>query len=163
MSDVGRGPRKGAFLLAAVNDLTLINETYGYDVGDEVIAIVGRRIGRVLRRQRLSRQVFIQQVGIILPDCDVKGADAIGRRLMASVRDSVVDTSVGAVAATISVGALLLPDHATGAQAAIGRALQTLDGARSDRNDPFASIALASAASRNAAAPSPSPLRSCAP
>ena len=138
LSDVGRGPRKGAFLLAAVNDLTLINETYGYDVGDEVIAIVGHRIGRVLRGRDCLGRFSSNKFGIILPDCDVKGADAIGRRLMASVRDSVVDTSVGAVVATISVGALLLPDHATSAQGAMGRALQTLDNARHSRNDPFA-------------------------
>jgi EAL domain-containing protein (putative c-di-GMP-specific phosphodiesterase class I) len=58
--------------------------------------------------------------------------------VMAAVRDNVLDTSVGAVAVTISVGAVLLPDHAATAQATIGRALQTLDGARNDRNDPFA-------------------------
>jgi hypothetical protein len=37
---------------------------------------------------------------------------------MASVRDSVIDTSVGAVATTISVGGVLLPEHAGNAQAA---------------------------------------------
>lgn len=49
LGNAGRTPTKGAFLLAGVNDLTLINETYGYDVGDEVITIVGRRIARALR------------------------------------------------------------------------------------------------------------------
>ena len=49
LGSAGRTPAKGAFLLAGVNDLTLINETYGYDIGDEVITIVGRRIGRALR------------------------------------------------------------------------------------------------------------------
>ncbi|MGH6833722.1 MAG: diguanylate cyclase domain-containing protein, partial [Methyloceanibacter sp.] len=49
LGNAGRTPVKGAFLLAGVNDLTLVNETYGYDVGDEVITIVGRRIGRALR------------------------------------------------------------------------------------------------------------------
>ena len=49
LSDAARSPMNGAFLLVGVNDLTLINETYGYDVGDELIAIVGRRLGRVVR------------------------------------------------------------------------------------------------------------------
>jgi diguanylate cyclase (GGDEF)-like protein len=49
LSNAGRAPAEGAFLLAGVNDLTLINETYGFDVGDEVIAIVGRELGRALR------------------------------------------------------------------------------------------------------------------
>ena len=136
--DVGRGRRKGAFLLAAVNDLTLINETYGYDVGDEVIAIVGRRVARALRGRDCLGRFSSNKFGVILPECDTTGAEAIARRLMAAVRDNVLDTSVGAVAATISVGAVLLPEHASTAQATIGRALQTLDGARNDRNDPFA-------------------------
>ncbi len=56
---------------------------------------------------------------------------------MASVRDSVIDTSVGAVATTISVGGVLLPEHAGNAQAAIGRALQALEMARNSRSERF--------------------------
>jgi len=62
LSNTSRSPANGAFLLAGVNDLTLINETYGFDVGDEVITIVGKRLARVtrawarwLRRFRLAR------------------------------------------------------------------------------------------------------------
>jgi EAL domain-containing protein (putative c-di-GMP-specific phosphodiesterase class I) len=47
----------------------------------------------------------------------------------------VIDTSVGAVAASLSVGAVLLPEHAHNAQAAISRALQALDAARGSRSD----------------------------
>ena len=62
LGGVGQNPAKGAFLLAGVNDLTLVNETYGYDVGDEVITIVGRRMGRALARQGLHRPVLVEQV-----------------------------------------------------------------------------------------------------
>ena len=103
-----RTPAKGAFLLAGVNDLTLINETYGYDVGDEVITIVGRRIGRALRGRDCIGRFSSNKFGIVLQDCSVEGAEAIARRIMAAVRGSVIDTSVGAVATTLSVGAVLL-------------------------------------------------------
>jgi EAL domain-containing protein (putative c-di-GMP-specific phosphodiesterase class I) len=56
---------------------------------------------------------------------------------MAGVRDSVIDTSVSAVATSISIGAVLLPEHAGSAQGAIGRALQALDVARGTRSDRF--------------------------
>jgi EAL domain-containing protein (putative c-di-GMP-specific phosphodiesterase class I) len=42
------------------------------------------------------------------------------------------------VATTVSVGAVLLPEHAASAQAAIGRGLQALDFARTRPNDHFA-------------------------
>ena len=62
LGSIGQNPATGAFLLAGVNDLTLVNETYGYDVGDEVITIVGRRMGRALARQGLHRPIFVEQV-----------------------------------------------------------------------------------------------------
>ena len=135
LGTAGRTPAKGAFLLAGVNDLTLINETYGYDVGDEVITIVGRRIGRALRGRDCIGRFSSNKFGIVLQDCSVEGAEAIARRIMAAVRDSVIDTSVGAVATTLSVGAVLLPQHAGNAQAATARALQALDLARNSRAD----------------------------
>ena len=138
LSSAGRAPAKGAFLLAGVNDLTLINETYGFDVGDEVIAIVGRRLGRALRGKDGIGRFSSNKFGVVLHDCDATGVEAIARRLMATVRDSVIDTSVGAVASSISVGGVLLPEHAANAQAAIGRGLQALDIARNNRGDGFA-------------------------
>ena len=135
LGTAGRTPAKGAFLLAGVNDLTLINETYGYDVGDEVITIVGKRIGRALRGRDCIGRFSSNKFGIVLQDCSAEGAEAIARRIMAAVRDSVIDTSVGAVATTLSVGAVLLPQHAGNAQAATTRALQALDLARNSRSD----------------------------
>jgi diguanylate cyclase (GGDEF)-like protein len=135
LGSAGRTPVKGAFLLAGVNDLTLVNETYGYDVGDEVITIVGRRIGRALRGKDCIGRFSSNKFGIVLTDCSQEGVEIIARRLMAAIRDSVIDTSVGAVAASISVGAVLLPEHASTAQTAISRALQALDQARSSRSD----------------------------
>ncbi len=137
LSSAGRAPAKGAFLLAGVNDLTLLNETYGFDVGDEVISIVGRRIGRALRGKDCIGRFSSNKFGAVLNDCDGVGAETIAQRLMASVRDSVIDTSVGAVATTISVGGVLLPEHAGNAQAAIGRALQALEMARNSRRERF--------------------------
>jgi diguanylate cyclase (GGDEF)-like protein len=137
LSNASRASAQGAFVLAGVNDLTLINETYGFDVGDEVIAIVGRRLGRALRGKDCIGRFSSNKFGIVLHDCDRAGVEAIARRLMATVRESVIDTSVGAVAVTISVGAVLLPENAASAQAAIGRALQALDIARNSRSDRF--------------------------
>ena len=133
----GQDPAKGAFLLAGVNDLTLVNETYGYDVGDEVITVAGRRMGRALRGKDCIGRFSSNKFGIVLQDCSEEGVETIARRLMATVRDSVIDTSVGAVATTISIGAVLLPEQAGSAQGAIARALQALDIARGSRSDRF--------------------------
>ncbi|MGZ5916753.1 MAG: GGDEF domain-containing protein, partial [Methyloceanibacter sp.] len=138
LADAARRPRDGAFLLAAVNDLTLINETYGFDVGDEVISIVGRRVGRASRDKDCIGRFSSNKFGVVLQDCAAESAATIARRLMATVRDGVIDTSVGAVATTVSVGGILLPEHANNAQTAIGRALHALDVACNRSSDQFA-------------------------
>ncbi|HSD93454.1 MAG TPA: GGDEF domain-containing protein, partial [Methyloceanibacter sp.] len=135
LGSAGQESTKGAFLLAGINDLTLINETYGYDVGDEVITAVGRRIGRALRGKDCIGRFSSNKFGIVLTNCSKEGLEAIARRLMAKVRDQVIETSGGAVAASISIGAVLLPDHANNAQSAISRALQALDRVRGNRSD----------------------------
>jgi diguanylate cyclase (GGDEF)-like protein len=137
LSGAGRAPASVGFLLAGVNDLTLINETYGFDVGDEVISIIGRRLSRALRGKDRIGRFSSNKFGVIVEDCEGEGVEAIARRLMNIVRDNVVDTSVGGVATTISVGGVLLPEHASNAQAAIARSLQSLDIARDSRSDRF--------------------------
>lgn len=137
LSQAARSPSNGAFLLAGVNDLTLINETYGFDVGDEVIAIVGKRLGRVVRGKDRIGRFSSNKFGIVLHNCSAEGVEVISRRLRAVIGDNVVDTSVGAVAATISIGAVLLPEHASTAQNAMGRALQALDQGRENYHDQF--------------------------
>jgi len=137
LSTALRSPVDGAFLLAGVNDLTLINETYGFDVGDEVIAIVGKRLARVLRGKDCIGRFSSNKFGVVLHNCNAEGVEAIARRLMAAIGDSVIDTSVGAVATTLSVGVVILPEHASSAQNAIGRALHALDIARGQRGNQF--------------------------
>lgn len=70
-------PINGAFLLAGVNDLTLINETYGFDVGDEVISIVGKRLERVLRGKDCIGRFSSNKFGIVLHNCNADGVEAI--------------------------------------------------------------------------------------
>ena len=73
----GRHPANGAFLLAGVNDLTLVNETYGYDVGDEVITIAGRRMGRALRGKDCIGRFSSNKFGIVLQDCSKEGVETL--------------------------------------------------------------------------------------
>ena len=50
------------FLLVAIDNLGRINEAYGYDVADEVIAAVAQAHARADARQGSSRPLLRQQV-----------------------------------------------------------------------------------------------------
>ncbi len=133
-----RVARRGAFLLVAIDKLTRINETNGFDIGDEVIALVGRRLGRVLRaKDRIARFAF-NKFGILLDNCPAEGIAPGALRLAASVRDHDLDTSAGPIAATVSIGAVALPGHATTAETAIAAASQALDATQARGVDSIA-------------------------
>jgi diguanylate cyclase (GGDEF)-like protein len=138
LADAGLSARHGAFLLLVVNDLTLINETYGFNAGDEVISIVGRRLARVLRGKDRIGRFSSNKFGILLEDCSKAAIETTAQRLIAAVRDGAIDASGATISATVSAGAVLLPAHAADAQAAIAGAMQALDTARNQCADRFA-------------------------
>ncbi len=138
LSDAALSARNGAFMLAVVNDLTLINESYGFIVGDEVIAIVGRRLARALRGKDRIGRFSSNKFGVLLEDCSKAAVETIAQRLIASVRDNAVDAGGSTVGATISIGAVLLPRDAADAQGAISGAMQALETARESCGDRFA-------------------------
>ncbi|MEM8575414.1 MAG: EAL domain-containing protein [Pseudomonadota bacterium] len=131
------GDTKGAFLLVGVNDLNRINETYGYDVGDEVITIVGQRLNGAVRGRDCAGRFSSNKFGIVLRGCDADEAVSVARRTMAAVEGDVASTRSGAVPVSIFVGVLLLPDHAQSTQDAIGRAMQAVEMARVNPRERF--------------------------
>lgn len=137
LSSATKFPRRGGFLLIAVNALTLINETYGFEAGDEVISIVGQRLGRLLRQKDRIGRYSSNKFGVLIDDCQGDDLASVALRLIGCVRDSALETSAGTVAASVSTGALLLPDHAETPQVAIGRALEALEIARNSRDRFF--------------------------
>ncbi len=132
------GSRSAGFLLVAVNDLTLINETYGFDIGDQVIAIVGQRLRNTLRGRDCIGRHSSNKFGVVINSCGRESLEAVAIRLMGLVRDHVVETSVGAVPVTVSIGALRLPEHAVTVRDVMTRAMEALDRARSNRSTGLA-------------------------
>jgi diguanylate cyclase (GGDEF)-like protein len=134
----GRGQEsKGAFLLVGVNDLARINETYGYDVGDEVIAIVGQRLSAAVRGRDCLGRFSSNKYGIVLHRCEPSEVAAVARRMIAGVEGDVLNVRSSSVAVTVFVGAVLLPDDAQTTQDAIGRAMQAADMARVNPRERF--------------------------
>ncbi|HML93133.1 EAL domain-containing protein [Methyloceanibacter sp.] len=137
LSNRGGRDTKGAFLLAVINDLTRVNETYGYDIGDEVISIAGQRLAAAVRGRDALGRFSSNTFGVVLHNCDGAYIESVARRMIACVEGDVVTTSAGSVVATLSVGAVQLPDHAGTAHTAIGRALKAVDKARTSAGDHF--------------------------
>src|SRR5690606_31527219 len=137
VSGVITGRRQGAFVMAAIGNLSLINETMGYQAGDEVIAAFGSRLQGCLReRDCLARYGSIRFTAF-LADCEPDQVEFVVGRIIRAVRESTIDTSGGAVSITVRLGGVLLPHQAKTIQDAFSGALDALDKARSRRGDSF--------------------------
>jgi diguanylate cyclase (GGDEF)-like protein len=137
---IGRDERTGntcAFLMAAVNNLAVINDTFGFDVGDDVIAATARIVKDKLRGGDTIGRYSSNKFGIILNDCGPGAMRIAADRFIKSVRDATIRTTACQLSATISVGGVLLPDQARTTHQALSHALQALDRAKLKRLDCF--------------------------
>ncbi len=127
VSDEGR---TGAYLLAGVDDLGAVNADFGFEAADKVIVEISKRLVGVLGPDDLVGRVAGTKFGIILADCNADSMRETCVRLLNSVRESVIETKNGVVAASVSIGAVNLPEHATEANVAMARSEAALDAAR---------------------------------
>ena len=130
--------RNCAFLVASVDRLAMINDSFGFDAGDEVILGVGERLSRSLRGTDVIGRTAGNKFGVLLKTCRENEIAIVAARLRAAVRANGVETRSGLVAATCSVGAVWLPQAASTSQEAMLRAEQALDKARANGRDGFA-------------------------
>ena len=126
-----------AFAIAAVNNLPIVNEAYGFEVADEVIVAVGRRLRQAMRNGDGIARYSGGKFGIILNDCNVEDLNTAMCRYLSVIRDNVIETVHGPVWATLSIGAIELPKHANDPNMATSRAEEALNEARKLPSDDF--------------------------
>ncbi len=127
-----------AFMLIGIDHLARVNDAFGFDVADAVIAEVGKRIRARLRGGDVLGRFSGNKFGLILRNCTVDDTNVAAERFLAGIRDEVVPTKSGPVSVTASIGAISVPRYARNADEAITRAQETLEGAKRRRAGSFA-------------------------
>ncbi|MDE2444728.1 MAG: GGDEF and EAL domain-containing protein [Alphaproteobacteria bacterium] len=125
------------FAIAAVNNLSVVNEAYGFDVADEVIVALGRRLRQVMRGGDGIARFSGGKFGIILNECDEAELKVALERFLSVVSDSVIETQHGPVWAMLSIGAICLPAHADNANTATAKAEEALHEATRNPSDSY--------------------------
>jgi len=115
-----------ALLLSSIDGLGAINDAYGLDVADEVIAETARRLSAALGCDGTVGRVGGNKMAALLLACSAETMAAKADRLRDAVQESMIQTTAGPVAATISMGALALPSGATNSAMALMRAEDAL-------------------------------------
>jgi len=118
--------RSCAFLLTAIDRLAMINESYGFDVADDLIAQVGRRLETALRSGDTIGRYAGNKIGLILVNTTEDAVRGAADRILESVQGSAIQTEAGSVPVTISMGGVVIPRHARTAREAMMRAEDAL-------------------------------------
>ncbi len=119
-----------AYLLAGIDDLGAVNADFGFEAADKVIIELSRRLAGEIGPEGKIGRVAGTKFGIVINKCSDDSLREICVRLMNAVRQSVIETRKGGIAASICLGAVKMPDHAGEANAAMARAEAALDAAK---------------------------------
>jgi len=125
------------FLLIAIDHLGQLNEAYGFEVTEEVIAKVAKRIRARLRGKDFLGRFSGNKFAVILTRCSGDELTVAAERLLAGVRDEPVATTGGPVAVTVTIGGINIPRHARTVPEVFARAQDALAAARKRRRGSF--------------------------
>ncbi len=126
-----------AFVVAGINNLAVVNDAYGFEVADEVIIAVGRRLRLVVRAGDALARYSGSKFGIILNNCSEEELQIAAERFLSVARESVIETERGPVWSMLSIGGLVLPKNAQDANTAMARAEEALTEAKRLPSDGF--------------------------
>jgi diguanylate cyclase (GGDEF)-like protein len=93
-----------SLVLLDIDNFKTINDSYGHDIGDEVLREMGRRLPDVCRAGDQVARIGGEEFGLILPRTGPEGAMAAAERTRALVGKKKFSTSAGSLPMTISLG-----------------------------------------------------------
>ncbi|MFY7820116.1 MAG: diguanylate cyclase [Rhodoluna sp.] len=83
-----------------------VNDTYGHDVGDQVIVHVGKTVLTALRPYDIVCRWGGEEFLLICPGCDIADLPSTLDRVQQAIRKAPAKTSAGELAVTVSIGAM---------------------------------------------------------
>ena len=125
------------FLLVAIDHLARLNESYGFETTEEVIAQVAKRIRARLRGKDHLGRFTGNKFGVVLTSCTPDELTVAAERLLAGVRDETITTLAGPVAVTVTIGGVTAPRPARTVPDSLSRAQAALHAARAKRHGSF--------------------------
>jgi diguanylate cyclase (GGDEF)-like protein len=138
LEEAKRSRTSCGFLLVAIDHLANLNEAYGFDAAEEVIAQVAKRIRARARGKDYLGRFSGNKFGVILTSCTADEMAIAADRLLAGVRDETITTAAGPVAVTVTIGGVTAPRHARTVPEILSRAQEALHDARQKRHGSFA-------------------------
>jgi two-component system cell cycle response regulator len=144
MANARKGERPLAFVIMDIDYFKQVNDTYGHDIGDEVLKEFASRIAANTRGIDLACRYGGEEFVVAMPDTDIAFATNIAERLRQSIETTPVKISraPGQLTITISIGIARCEGASDTAESLLHRADQALYRAkRTGRNKVVADAA----------------------
>ncbi len=110
-----------ALLYFDLNGFKAVNDTYGHEVGDQVLSIIGQRLTTKVRPDEMVARLGGDEFAVLLAGGDLSAVDRVTGRLIEVVEEPI-HLEPGTVRLSASVGAALYPDDAESFEALVSRA-----------------------------------------
>ncbi len=110
-----------ALLYFDLNGFKGVNDTYGHEVGDQVLSIIGQRLTAKVRPEEMVARLGGDEFAVLLAGADLSAVDRVTGRLIEAVEEPI-HLETGTVRLSASVGAALYPDDAESFEALVSRA-----------------------------------------
>ncbi len=133
--EINRASRSGSRLALAMLDLDRfkqVNDTFGHQVGDEVLRQLAHILRESLRSSDLAARYGGEEIAIIFPETDADGALAVLERIRQLLESAAIDVPGGhkLTGITLSAGVATYPDAASNRQSLIRAADDALYAAK---------------------------------
>lgn len=101
-----------ALIIADIDHFKRVNDTYGHQVGDEVLQAVARILQSCARDSDMVARVGGEEFAILLPDTDVAGGKVLAERMRLAVQDTPIAVQGGEIIhITSSFGVSVRTEH----------------------------------------------------
>jgi len=125
-----------------------VNDAFGYQIADEVIIEIGRRLDRQFRGGDVMGRVGGDRFGIVLSNCPPENVASLAEKILALIGQAQITTSAGPLYATVSIGGVCFPEQGMDGFDVMTRAETALAEAKRAGRDCFAAYRVAKAQQR---------------
>lgn len=105
-----RHRRPIAVIMIDIDHFNEVNDNYGHIVGDQVLREVATRMENVLRRDDVLARYGGEEFALLIVESDMEETVDVAERCRRAVGSSSIETSVGQIKATVSIG-VAAPDQ----------------------------------------------------
>lgn len=102
---------KVTLLAFVLDDLNHINDSFGLDAGDKILAGVAEAVGKKVRRNEVFCRLSGDEFAILIPNASEQGVQVLALRIEQAIAQLKFDLNGQKAAVTASFGSALFPDH----------------------------------------------------